>query len=100
MREPKTKDLGTLDAVENGAAVDVSYMYEYDKTVTISGTFTATVKIQSSADGTNWVQEGADVTAAAVRTISTKCKYLRTICSAYTSGSAVGQVFGIETKGM
>lgn len=98
-RTPKIKDLGTLDAVESGTTVDVSYMYEYAKYVTVAGTFTATIKIESSADGTNWVQEGADVTAAAVREITTRNRYLRVRCSAFTSGSAVCSVYGIETTG-
>jgi hypothetical protein len=97
MRTPQIKELGTLDAVESQPAVDVSYMYEFSKWVTIAGTFVATCHIESSNDGTNWVQEGANVTAAAVREITSRCKFLRIRCSAFTSGAAQGSVYGIQT---
>jgi hypothetical protein len=98
-RTPKTKDLGSLTAVANGTTVDVSYMYEFNKYVTIAGTFVGTVKIETSADGTNWVQEGADVTAPAVREVATRNRYLRMRCSAFTSGTITGSVYGVETTG-
>ncbi len=101
MRTPQTKELGTIDAVENGTAVDVTFMYEFSKWVTIvcsaSPAWNGTVQIQSSNDGTNWVQEGANVTASAIREITSRCKYLRIIGSVHVLGNAVGSVYGIHT---
>jgi hypothetical protein len=99
--KPKTKALGTIDAVENGISVDVSKMYKYNKTVTVvcssSPAWNGTVQIQSSMDGVNWVQEGANVTATAVREITSRMPFLRIIGSVHVLGNAVGSVYSIET---
>lgn len=89
------KDLGTVDAAENLTSVEmltspfmegrtVEYVVDCDA---LSGT----VKIQSSNDDSSWSDEvtvtetGSD---RSVRGTVTLDRYMRFICSSYTSGEA------------
>ena len=54
----------------------------------VVGTFTATVNIEGSLNGTDWVQLAAAVAPGTITQIATKVKYLRADVAAYTSGSA------------
>src|SRR5271165_2415153 len=66
-------------------------------TVTIAGTFSATVIIEYSADGGNtWTQQSSQTAPIVVTFTSTSYTDVRARCSAYTSGS-VG--VNIQTAG-
>lgn len=58
----------------------------------ISGTFSATIKLEVSLDGTNWNDLETDITTAVARVIPDAWPYLRSNCTAFTSGSAVVKV--------
>lgn len=99
------KNLGTVDAQEDGTAVDISHMKVGTVGVTVvcstSPAWNATWKIQVSNDGTNYVQApttagGVTATGTGDKAYRLECafKYMRLICSAYTAGSAVGYVSG------
>jgi hypothetical protein len=90
--------MGTCDAVEAGTTVSTEFMYEFDRYVTITGTFVATLKIEVSNDGTTWAQSGSDVTAPGCVAVSGRTKFTRFRCSAFTSGAAVGTLFGIQSS--
>lgn len=51
------------------------------------GTFSATIKVEISDDGINFVQLGSDITAAGHTAIETSAPFLRARVSAYTSGA-------------
>jgi len=99
------KTLGTVDAQENGDAVDISHLKPGTVSVTVdcstSPAWNGTWVVQASNDGTTWVQ--APTTAGSVTGTGTASKgyhlecaahYLRLICSTYTAGSATGFVGG------
>ena len=51
------------------------------------GTFTATVNIEGSLNGTDWVQLVAGAATGSIVQIPEKVRYLRANVSAYTSGA-------------
>lgn len=55
--------------------------------VQVSGTFTGTVQIQGSVDGQNFYDIGSALTAPALKVIEDGVPYIRTNCTAYTSGT-------------
>lgn len=69
--------------------------------IQVTGTFVATLKVQESIDGVNWVDNGviapittgtgaATITAVGIYTCTIAgCVLARVTCSAYTSGTAV-----------
>lgn len=88
-------------SVTAGAACDVSDLER--KCVYLTGTFTATVQIQISADNTNWVNEGAALTTAGTLEITKPARYLRANTTAYTSGTPAAVLVGMfsgEAGGM
>jgi hypothetical protein len=93
---PIVRDLGSLAAVANGSAVDTATMYDQSVYVTITGTFVATLQVQVSMDGTNWVQSGSNITTTGCTAFTVRARYHRLACTAYTSGTAVGSLIGIE----
>jgi hypothetical protein len=98
MDTPKTKSMGTVDAVENGLTVDTLDMFKYDKVVTlVSSSWNGTAHIEISNDGTNWLQEGADVTGGVVRILTSRSRYVRFRASVRSAGSLIGSLYGVET---
>ena len=59
------------------------------KMVQFTGTFTATIQMQGSLDGSSWVNEGSAATAVGGLEITKAWNYLRTKMTAYTSGTPV-----------
>lgn len=90
-RSARTMSVAT--SVAAGTAIDISDLADGAK-VGISGTFTATMKVEESVDGSTWVQVGSDVTAAALRTVTKRTRFLRINTSAYTSGTPAARLFG------
>lgn len=105
----KRANLGTATAVavlvatqDDGMPLPGNLYYPGDRslhTVTVQGTFDATVEIQGSRDNVNWqtltpttVPAGTDssgsITAPGVFVYQGSYRSLRAQCTAYTSGSA------------
>lgn len=57
--------------------------------VYVTGTFVATLQLQVSLDGTNWLDNGSAITAPGVLTASVNAPYVR-VDVTYTSGTPVG----------
>ncbi len=62
----------------------------------IVGTFVATAQVQISPDGTNWVDEGAALTAPGRVSIPADANQVRVDCTAYTSGTIESVVTGVD----
>lgn len=97
----KVRKVAVPASVTAGAMCDVSDLER--KCVYLTGTFVATVQIEISSDGTNWVNEGAALTTAGTLEITKPARYLRANTTAFTSGTPAAQVVGIyssESGGM
>lgn len=65
-----------------------SYVFNLrDKTVQVTGTFTATLKLEGSVDGNNYQQIGVDITAPTIVSVLLAVQFLRIRVSAFTSGT-------------
>ncbi len=105
----KRANLGTASAVgtlvatqDDGYPLSGNLYYPGDRTwhtVTVEGTFDATVAIQGSRDNINWqtltpttIPAGSDssgaITAPGVFVYQGSYRSLRAVCTAYTSGTA------------
>jgi hypothetical protein len=73
----------------SGTAEPVGVLDLRDKYVQCGGTFTGTIQLQGTVDGTNWVSEGAAITAASTAAVAVSPTYqkMRAVCTAYTSGT-------------
>jgi hypothetical protein len=89
----RARTIAVPRSVTAGVACDASDMDR--KCVYVSGSFTATVQIQLSADGTNWFDEGTALTAAGSLEITKPARYIRANTTAYTSGTPLATVVGI-----
>lgn len=83
-------DLAVPTSVAAGPAV--ALRPDESATVYLTGTFTATVQMQVSLDGTNWLNDGSALTAAGTLLISKAANYVRANVTAYTSGTPVGKL--------
>ena len=83
-----TANLTAVDTVSDPVAHSTS---EGDVSVSISGTFVATLVPQRSLDGgQTWADDDTSYTAPAeINIIPTEGALYRVYCSAYTSGTAV-----------
>ena len=79
-----------------GAAQEVDHLR--NKTVQFSGTFVATLQLEGSLDGTNWVAVESAVTAAGLVEVSHTLKQLRVKTTAYTSGTPVAVLVGLDAR--
>lgn len=57
--------------------------------IQIAGTFVATLQLEGSNDGINWVQIGTNITAHETRQLSLVVAFLRVTTAAYTSGTPI-----------
>lgn len=89
----RTVAVAVPTSVSAGAGSVVSDMGP--KTVSLTGTFTATYQLQLSTDGTNWFNEGSPLTSAGRVFVEAPCVQVRWNCTAYTSGTPASAVFGI-----
>lgn len=96
-RIPTVTTVAVPTSVAAGAAIDISQVYEFDGFVTLTGAMVATYKVELSNDGTTFVQDGADITAAACQKVTGRARFLRIRCSAYTSGTPAGSHYGVKT---
>lgn len=73
-----------------GAALDTLNMEQ--KTIQLTGTFVATIQFQGTIDGTNWVNEGAALTAPGVIEVTKRWCNMRANVTAYTSGTPLAKI--------
>lgn len=97
MSKPYFANLQDLDAQENGAAVDVSHLEEI--AVLAGGTFVGTVELQVSFDGTTFVPHPTltGKTAPFSGAVGFRCKQIRMVTTAYTSGTVKCAYSGSDT---
>lgn len=91
-----TKGLETKASVANGAAISVLGLR--NMSYQVSGTFVATLQLQGSTDGTNWVAIGSTDTGAGLTAISAKFGLVRMATTAYTSGTPVTTLVGAKVS--
>lgn len=65
-----------------------------DKTVQVSGTFSATLQLEGSLDGVAWSSLGATITANAIRAIPEAIHYIRVNTTVFVSGVPVVKLSG------
>lgn len=90
-----SKDFANITSQANNAAIDVSQLTD-GSNVIVYGTFTGTVSVQWSHNGTDFVDYSTALTAPGYKEKIPSCKALRLNCSAYTSGTIKGAVFGAD----
>lgn len=86
MARHQTIDLNVRAANENGDATDIGD-YQGDKIVSLHGTFTATLQLEGSLDGTVWTAIGASSGTPVNREFVTPWRYIRVVTSGYGSGA-------------
>jgi len=69
-----------------------------DKTVLVGGTFTGSMKIQGSIDGTNWADITSAITTPSSNAIDHTVKYLRVNLTALSAGTPVVWFDGLDTR--
>lgn len=91
MAKKRNRTDGSVTATGVICTIDMD-AYDHLGTL-VGGTFVGTVAVQVSNDGVTWVALGAAVTAPAT-TVQLDCpfKFARLNCTAYTSGTIVGQL--------
>ena len=91
-----TKQVTLLDgATATGAGSAVGVLKLLHKTIQVYGTFTATVEVEGSADGTNWFSLGS-LTEAGKIAINDAWAFIRGNVTAYTSGTINAKLVAIE----
>jgi len=76
----------------NGDPIDVSRLA--DMAIQISGTFSLTLQLQGTIDGTNYVNVGSTISAAGITAISGVYRKIRPVVSSYVSGEMVAVIVG------
>lgn len=90
-----TKSVEAPATVTTGAATDVSNVANAE--LQVSGTFSATMQLEGSQDGSHWTQIGADITAAGFYAIAPRVAQVRIKTTVHSSGSPVASVAGDES---
>lgn len=76
-------------ATSAGAGAAILFERFIEKTVLVGGTFTATVRVQGSIDGTNFVDLTADITTPSIHEIPHTVRYIRVRTVAWTSSPSI-----------
>lgn len=83
----ESKAMAVPTAPGTGAAILVDRFTE--KTVLVGGTFTATISVQGSLDGSTYADLTGNITAPGAHAIPETVRYLRIRTAAWTSSPAV-----------
>ena len=83
----ETRTMEVPTSAGTGAAVTADRFTE--KSVLVAGTFTATIRIQASLDGSNWSDITGDLTTGQIVEVPHTVRYLRVRTVAWTSSPAV-----------
>jgi hypothetical protein len=89
-------DASTANATNttgDGASVKMA-QFNGDHTVFMNDIGTGTYQVQVSANNSDWVNEGSALTASGLLNVTTKAMYIRSKCTAFTSGTPTGFVCG------
>lgn len=79
-----------------GTALKVDRFTE--KTVLVGGTFTGSMKIQGSMDGTNWADLTGAITTPSSNAITHTVAYLRVNLTALSAGTPVVYFDGFDSR--
>lgn len=79
---------------DTGESEPFDVLHLKNKTVQFGGTFTATVQLQGSVNGSDWTNEGSAATAVGVIEVSETYAMMRAKMTAYTSGAPTVHVAG------
>jgi hypothetical protein len=91
MASRATEALDIPASTAQGAAQTVGEWSSF--TLFVTGTFVASIQLQISADGTNWADEGAAITAPGNVQITKECMFIRANVT-HTSGTPAGLIVG------
>lgn len=94
----ETVDIAVPTSVATGGPSTVGDLF--NKTVQISGTFVATLQLQGSINGSDFVDIGAAQTAPALLEVSQSVKFLRIDVTAFTSGVPAAVVSGFNQRAL
>jgi hypothetical protein len=87
----ETFEIPIPTSVSTGDAINV---FEYrEKTLSVAGTFSATIQFEGTLDGSNWFNLGSPVTAPGLIEVTAFLRSMRAKVTVYVSGTPVG-VFG------
>lgn len=93
---PSGQDLSVAgDAASATSWTVLSYR---EKTISIAGTFTGTVNVEGTIDGTSWAAVAAPVTAPAILTIAASVDKIRIRGSSWSSGTATARFSGFNSR--
>jgi hypothetical protein len=99
MARPEFQSMPLPDPVGDGSGDPIIIERFGDKTVQVAGTFTATVNIEGTLDGTNWqLVDGGALTAPGVIEIFPTYKELRVTISGYGTGTPVVTFGGFDER--
>lgn len=99
MRQFITPDNQALTVAGNAASTDAFNAFHYrDKTVAISGTFSGSVTVEGTVDGTTWAAVAGPVTAPAILSITQAVRMLRIVGSSWVSGTASAIFSGFNSR--
>jgi hypothetical protein len=68
------------------------------KTVAIGGTFVATLRVEGTIDGVNWIALGSDITAPVLQLYDQTIVRLRIRTVAFTSGAPSASFNGFDSR--
>lgn len=69
-----------------------------DKTIFVGGTFTATLRIQGSLDGSTWADLTADITTPSILQLPQTVEQIRVNTTAFTSGTPAVWFDGFDAR--
>jgi len=92
----ESKAMPTPASVASGASIVVDRFTE--KTVIVSGTFDATVRVQGSLDGSTWADLTGDITAPGVHPIPHTVRHLRMRTTVFASGAPAASFGGFDGR--
>jgi hypothetical protein len=98
MARPEIMTLSIPTAVGVGAAANV-FRFR-DKTVQISGTFSATLQLEGSIDGNAFQAIGSSTSTTALISVPFAVQFLRVRVTAFTSGTPTAVVAGFDYRAL
>ena len=83
-----------------GAGVGASIVVDRftSKTIAIGGTFVATLRVEGTIDGVNWIALGADITSPVLQLYDQTVQRLRIRTVAFTSGVPLASFNGFDAR--
>jgi hypothetical protein len=90
------RKLNVPTSVAVGLSMDVGHLL--NKAIQISGTFVATIQLQVSLNGDDYVSLGSAYTAGALVQVTETFRYIRANVTAYTSGAPVITIGGFHAR--